>query len=126
MIVTKTGEPVEFVFAPRSLHDSHVFKCLPLNLPENATIYADSGYTDYNYEDTISEAGLKLLAARKSNSTRPHSGPLSYLIFHFRKVIETAFSQITYLFPRTIHAVTNRGFELKIFSFILAYSFRCL
>lgn len=126
MIVTKTGEPIEFVFAPGSYNDSRVFKSLPIDLPENATIYADSGYTDYNYEHTLSEANLKLLAARRSNSIYPHSGPLSFLITCFRKMVETAFSQITYLFPRTIHAITSRGFELKIFTFILAYSFKCL
>jgi len=126
MIVTKTGEPIEFVFAPRSHHDVRVLKSMPFSLPENAIIYADTGYTDYDYEEILNEADLKFLPARRSNSKRPHSGPLSFLITCFRKKVETVFSQITYLFPRTIHAVTSRGFELKVFAFILAYSFRFL
>jgi hypothetical protein len=28
--------------------------------------------------------------------------------------------------PKTIHAVTAEGFELKVFLFVLAYSFNCL
>lgn len=126
MIVTKTGEPIEFVFAPGAYHDSRIFKCMSTDLPKNSKIYADSGYTDYDYEDALNEADLKFLPARKSNSKRPHSGPLSFLISSFRKIIETTFSQITYLFPRTIHAVTSKGFELKVFTFILAFSFSCL
>lgn len=126
MIVTKTGEPIEFVFAPGSHHDVRILKSLPFDLPKNATIYADTGYTDYDFEDILDEADLKFLPARRSNSKQPHSGPLSFLITSFRKKIETTFSQITYHFPRTIHAVTSRGFELKVFTFILAFSFRCL
>ena len=49
-----------------------------------------------------------------------------YLQEVLRKRVETAFSQITMLFPRFIHAVTRKGFELKIYLFILAYTFRLL
>jgi hypothetical protein len=28
--------------------------------------------------------------------------------------------------PKTIHAVTAQGFELKVFLFVLAYSLNCL
>lgn len=126
MLVTKTGEPIEFIFAPGSYQDVRVFKYLQLDLPENAIIYGDCGYTNYDYEDAIGYAGINLLTTRKSNSKRPHSGSVSFLITHFRKRIETTFSQITSLFPRKIHAVTSKGFELKILTFILAYSFNCL
>jgi hypothetical protein len=30
------------------------------------------------------------------------------------------------ILPKTIHAVTARGFELKVFLFVLAYSLTCL
>jgi hypothetical protein len=43
-----------------------------------------------------------------------------------RKKIETVFSQITGLFPRKINAVTAKGFGIKIFNFVLAYSFNLL
>jgi hypothetical protein len=123
MLVTQTGNPVEYILAPGSYSDIRVFKSLQLDVPENSIIYGDSGYTDYDYEDAALQANIKLLIARRSNSKRPHATTISYLITHFRKMVETTFSQITARFPRTIHAVTSKGFELKILAFILAYSF---
>ena len=41
----------------------------------------------------------------------------------FRKAVETAFGEIAKLMPRSIHAVTGPGFELKVYLFVLAYSF---
>jgi hypothetical protein len=43
-----------------------------------------------------------------------------------RKYIETAFSSITNLFSKKIHALTPRGFELKIVWFVLAFAIQCL
>lgn len=127
MITTANGDPVEMLFAPGSYHDSKVFKELELDLPEGSILYGDSGYTDYFYEDLVNEAsGVEFLVARKSNSKRPHKPWTDYLINRGRKMIETAFSGITSLFPRTIHAVTQKGFELKVFCFVLAYSFNRL
>jgi len=40
-----------------------------------------------------------------------------------RKRIETVFSQITRIFPKSINAVTSKGFEIKLFNFVLAYTF---
>ena len=71
----------------------------------------------------LSEAAeIKLFVARKSNSKRPHKPWINAWISHIRKKIETSFSQITQLFPKKIHAVISKGFELKIKCFILAYS----
>jgi len=46
-----------------------------------------------------------------------------YLQHAYRKMIETAGSLINGLFPKSIHAVTANGFELKVGLFLLAYSF---
>ena len=43
-----------------------------------------------------------------------------------RRYIETLFSRLSGSFPRKIHAVTPRGFELKIVWFLLAFSIQCL
>jgi hypothetical protein len=43
-----------------------------------------------------------------------------------RRYIETVFSRLTNFFPKKIHAVTPRGFELKIVCFRLAFSIQCL
>lgn len=124
MIATTTGKPVEFAFAPGSYHDLPVFKDFQLDLPQGSTLFADSAFTDYFHEDLIKEAlDIDLLVDRKSNSKRPHAAGIDYLISIGRKTIETTFSKITNFFPKKIHAVNSRGFELKVFCFILAYSF---
>jgi hypothetical protein len=43
-----------------------------------------------------------------------------------RQYIETVFGGLTDLFSKKIHAVTPRGFELKIVWFLLAFSIQCL
>ncbi len=43
-----------------------------------------------------------------------------------RQYIETVFSGLSSLFSKKIHAVTPRGFELKIVCFLLAFSIQCL
>lgn len=127
MIVTTKREPVEIIFAPGSISDAKIAKSFDFDLPEGAVINGDSMYTDYEFEELLKEsAQLNLLPMRKSNSKRPHSPSLAYLIEHARKKVETAFSCITNLFPKKIHAVTSKGFELKILCFILAYSFSFL
>ena len=127
LISTIRGEPVEIRIAPGSYHDSTMFKQFDLDLPEESTLYADAGFTDYAYEDLINEAsGINFLVARKSNSKRSHKPWVSALISYARKAIETTFSKITSLFPRSIHAVTAKGFELKVHLFVLAHSFNCL
>lgn len=42
--------------------------------------------------------------------------------FHYRKQVETSGSLIAQLLPKTIHAVTAAGFELKVVLFVLALS----
>jgi hypothetical protein len=43
-----------------------------------------------------------------------------------RQYIETTFGGLSGLFSKKIHAVTPRGFELKIVCFLLAFSIQCL
>jgi Transposase DDE domain len=122
VVTTTNQEPIEVLFAPGSEADMKVFKELNLDIPEDATLYADKAYNSYEYEDFLRENNLFVVAGRKANSKRPLKGCLRYLQNYWRKRIETTFSRITSLFPKTIHAVTSRGFELKVFAFILAYS----
>jgi hypothetical protein len=41
-------------------------------------------------------------------------------------MIETVGSLIERMLPKTIHAITAKGFELKVFLFVLAHSLNCL
>jgi hypothetical protein len=126
LLTTATGEPVEVFFLPGSLSDGEAVKRYRYDLPEGSIVYADRGCTDYTTEDLLEEAqGVHLSAMRKTNSTRPVPPWIAYLQFHGRKMVETAGSLISQLLPKSIHAVTPQGFELKVFLFVLAYSINC-
>lgn len=120
MVVTVDGKPIEFILSPGSCSDIKAFKRLDLDLPEGSMIYGDKAYTDYEEEDLLTTVGIHFKPQRKGNAKRQHSGCLNYLINCKRKIVETAFSGIARLFPKHIHAVTARGFELKIALFACA------
>jgi hypothetical protein len=123
LLTTASGEPVEAFLVPGSVNDTEAVKRYTFDLPTGSTIDADRGCTDYSTEDLLQEAQrVQLRAMRKKNSTRPVPRWIAYLQFHGRKMIETAGSLITQLLPKSIHAVTTQGFELKVFLFVLAYS----
>jgi hypothetical protein len=126
LVITGAGEPVDFSLVAGSEADVSVFKDLQLDLPEGSIIWADKAYTDYDYEDLLKEVGLNLKAQRKKNSKRPMPAWEEFLGKPVRKYIETVFSGITNLFSKKIHAVTSRGFELKIVWFLLAFAIQHL
>jgi hypothetical protein len=126
LVATGAGEPVEFALAAGSEADVTIFKELELDLPEGSIICADKAYTDYDYEDLLEEVGLHLKAQRKKNSKRPMPMWEEFLSKPIRRYIETVFSRLTSFFPKKIHAVTPKGFELKIVCFLLAFSIQCL
>ncbi len=127
MITSKNGSPVEFSLAAGSESDIKIFKEMSLDLPAGSKIYADKAYNDYGYEDLAYEAAnIQIIAQRKDNSKRKISTALNYILSVTRKRIETTFSCITQRFPKTIHAVVAKGFEIKIIAFIIAYSINCL
>ena len=127
LLVTGQGQPVEFVLTPGAVSDITAFKSFDLDLPADSLIHADRAYTDYGEEDLLLEAaGITLQPQRKKNSKRPLALCQEFIFKPIRQHVEIAFSQITNLFPKHIHAVTTEGFVLKIVCFLLAYSFQCL
>jgi hypothetical protein len=122
LMVTQASQPVEFFLTPGSYSDTSAMKWYFFDLPEGAWITADKAYTDYLLEDLFHKAQRCLLPLRKSNSKRPVKPWIHYLQSSYRKVIETTGSLIERLLPKSIHAVTARGFELKIAIFVLACS----
>ncbi len=127
LVISKTGQPVEFLLAPGAWNDCRVLKALRLDLPEGSTLYADKIYNDYVYEDFLQEAaGIRLKPLRKKNSKRAVPPWVPALGNYLRKRVETTGSQITALFPKVIHAVTAKGFELKVMLFVLAFAVQCL
>jgi hypothetical protein len=125
LLSTKDGIPVEFVFLPGSANDVRGLKALPLNLPEGSQIYGDSAYTDYTSEDDLIDSSqIELQVMRKKNSTRQDPPWTSYVKQSTRHYIETVFSGITRVFPKSIHAVTLDGFLLKLSAFIFAFTLK--
>lgn len=125
LLSTKDGIPVEFVFLPGAANDVRGLRTLPLNLPMGSAIYSDSAYTDYLIEDDLKQlSGIELKVLRKKNSQRADSPWTSYVKQYTRHYIETVFSRITRVFPKSIHAVTLEGFLLKISAFIFAFTLK--
>ncbi|MEO0968808.1 MAG: IS982 family transposase [Cyanobacteria bacterium J06639_18] len=125
LLTTKKGIPVEFVFMPGGANDVRALNALPLNLPPGSEVYSDSAYTDYTSEDDLEVTDkITLKVMRKSNSKRKDKPWNQYIKQCTRHYIETVFSAITCLFPKSIHAVTYEGFLLKIEAFIFAFTLK--
>lgn len=124
LLTTVTAKPGEAILAPSRMSDAEAVKRYEYGLPPGHIVEADRGYTT---EDLLTEAqDIVLRPMRKKNSTRPVTPWIEYLQFHGRKMVETAGSLITQRFPKSIHAVTPQGFELKVFLFVLAYTLNCV
>lgn len=124
LLTTKSGIPVEFAFMPGSAGDVRALNSLPLNLPPGSEIYADA-YTDYNCEDDLGDSSeITLNVMRKKNSKRQDKPWVKYIKQSIRHDIETVFSALTSLFPKSIHAVTYKGFLLKLQAFIFAFTLK--
>ena len=125
LVSANKGIPVEVVFTPGSENDMRAFKRFSLDIPTGSTIYGDRAYNNYDFEDFLADYGeIQLIAQRRKNSKRPLFAERKYIQSRMRKRVETVFSQITGIFPRSINAVTSKGFEIKVFNFILAYTFK--
>jgi hypothetical protein len=87
-------------------------------------VYADSVYTDYTAEDELFETSqIALKVMRKKNSKRQDELWNRYVKQCTRHYIETVFSAVTSLFPKSIHACTWDGFLLKVEAFIFAFTY---
>jgi hypothetical protein len=127
MLITATGQPVEFLLAPGASHDAKILKQFTFDLPPNAVVNGDKAYNDYGYEALLHEAvSILLQPLRKKNSKRPFEPWIRFWQERVRKRVETTFSVMTQGFPKVIHAVTAPGFELKVVLFILAFAIQCL
>jgi len=123
LMVTQDGQPVECFLTPGSVGDVDALKSYAYELPDGAIIYADKAYNDYDIEDLLNEVEhIHLLPIRKKNSKRALSPSVAFVQSYHRKRVETAGSLIEQLLPKSIHAVTSQGFELKVALFVIASS----
>jgi hypothetical protein len=123
LIISQAGRPVEMLLVPGSTADVAALRALDLNLPQDSTILGDGGFLDIAFETALrQEAGLDLVVPRRSNMKEQLPGWLEFVCRVCRKRVETTFSQLAERLARSIHATTPRGFELKVFLTVLAYS----
>jgi hypothetical protein len=122
LVMTTSGLPVEVMLAPGAEADISAFRRLQVDLPAGAHLFADAAYLDQHEEALLADAGLHLVVPRRKNSKSPLPPWVNYIAKQERKRIETVFSQIVSAFGRKVHAVTPRGFELKTFLTVLAYT----
>lgn len=124
ILVTQTGEPVEFFFSPGGDSDVSHLDQFDFDLPPGSTIYTDKAFNHYLIEDCLAEAGqINLSPYRKKNSKRPVPPWIRFLQQRFRKIVETSASLVERLLPKHIHATNTAGFELKVILFMVAFSF---
>jgi Transposase DDE domain len=126
LMVTKDGQPVECFLTHGGFGDVDALKYYAYELPDGAVIYADKAYNDYEIEDLLHDADqISLIPMRKKNSKRALPPYISFVQSYYRKRVETAGSLIEQLLPKSIHAVTAQGFELKVALFVIAASLNC-
>jgi hypothetical protein len=115
----------EFAFLPGSANDVRALNALSFNLPPESEVYCDSAYTDYTAEDDLKDSSqISLKVMRQKNSKRQDPPWEQYIKQSTRHYIETVFSSITCVFPKSIHAVTYQGFLLKLQAFIFSFTIK--
>ena len=126
LMVTEGGDIVEVFFTPGRCSDVRGLRSYRFDLPEGSTVYADKAYCDYGIEDALQEAGITLKPVCKKNSKRQDPPWEVYLQQTTRKRVEVSMSLIEQLLPKSIHAVSAPGFELKVLLFVIATSIKQL
>ena len=122
VMTTVDGLPTELCILPGSCHDLQGLAELPLDNLKDAEVFADTAYTNYEWEDYLKQVEqIRLQVPRKSNSKRAREPFIEDYKQIFRKRIETVFGEIAKMFPKKIHATTLNGFLLKISLFVFAY-----
>ena len=112
MVTTAEGAPVEVSLTPGSYSDTKHLRSFVLDFPEGSVLYGDKAYNEYFTEDILAEAcDIELLPHRKKNSKRSVPAYVEYVQQIYRKKIETGFSGLSRLLPKSIHAVTDRDVE---------------
>jgi hypothetical protein len=123
LMVTQDGQPVACFLTPGGCGGVNALKYYAYELPDGCIIYAYKAYNDYEIEDLLKDVDhIQLLPMRKKNSKRALSPSISFVQSYYRKRVETAGSLIEQLLPKSIHAVTSQGFELKVVLFVIASS----
>ncbi|MBD2705102.1 hypothetical protein IC229_31045 [Spirosoma sp. BT702] len=111
-------------FTPGSVHDQIAFDLLNFELFTGSIVYAAKAYNHYVQEDLLAQpAGIAFEPIRRSNSRQADNDYCTnWLRKQARRHVETDISQLVSHWPRRIHAVTAKGFLLKVVGFVMAHN----
>ena len=127
MTVSEDGIPIEFLLTPGSVADVTALKYFHFNFAKGTKIYGDGAYNTQKFEAFLREtSGITLIPKRRRNSKRKNTSEDEFFLRFRRGRIETTFSEITSLMPRSIQAKTAKGFLLKVLFFVLGYTLKRL
>ncbi|MDE0314692.1 MAG: IS982 family transposase [Candidatus Poribacteria bacterium] len=126
LMVTESGPIVEVFFTSGKWNDVRGMRYFPYGLPQDSVVYADKAYCNYGIEDELKEVGTTFKPHQKKNLKHQFPSWEVYLQHLHRKRVEVTNSLITQLLPKSTHAVTATGFELKLFLFIIATNIKQL
>jgi hypothetical protein len=123
LICTEEGIPVSFDLLPAAHHDLTALHELAFCLPAGAALFGDKGFiAAADAKTLLAETGVRLVTPKRKNMA-PNTWADDYDLAHFRKRIESVYSQLEAMGVQRLHARTNLGFELKAFASILALAF---
>lgn len=122
VLCTEQGVPVEIAFLPGAYHDSQFLNRMYLDIPPKSTVFGDNAFENHDLEDNAEQMGeIAWEVMRKKNTTRGDIYQIRLWKQAIRKQIESVFSAISSALPKSIHAVTANGFNLKTFMFVFSY-----
>lgn len=120
VITTSSGIPVEYLVTPAKVHDNTAFQMMEVNIPPNSDLYGDAAYLNEQLKELYLECyNIRLKAATKKNSICKNTWMQELENKYFRKNIENTFADFNAKIPKKIHAVTAKGFLIKILAFII-------
>jgi Transposase DDE domain len=123
VLCTEEGAPVEVAFLPGAYHDSQFLNRMYMDLPPQSAVFGDNAFENHDLEDNSDQMDqIQWEVMRKKNTTRGDIYQIRLWKKQIRRKIESVFSAISALLPKSIHAVTADGFNLKTFMFIFAYA----
>lgn len=83
LMVTGSGQPVEFFLKPGSWNDTRALKMYGFDLSDDALVIGDKSYDDYGLEDLMSDENIHPLPLHKKNSLRALPSMLTYPLVLF-------------------------------------------
>jgi len=84
-------------------------------------VYADAAYTNYALEARLAQEGIQLRVQRKATAERLTSPCQECMTETMSKRIASSISEVKGLFLGKLHAVSLKGFLIKVLLFLLAF-----